>query len=77
MDRVELGSQLLCFSRHIANGMDYLTLRGYIHRDLAARNILLTKDNICKVSSWNYMLLAIGSMVFINYGMISLLIMLF
>ena len=50
MERLELGSQLLCYSRQIANGIDYLHLRGYIHRDIAARNILVSKENICKVN---------------------------
>ncbi len=49
LSRLELGSQLICYSRQIANSMDYLIQRGYIHRDLAARNILLTKDDVCKV----------------------------
>ena len=49
MDGMELSSNLLSYSRQIANGMEYLRLRGYIHRDLAARNILLSEDNVCKV----------------------------
>ncbi len=48
-DEMELKSELLCYSRQIANGMEYLGFRGYIHRDLATRNILLSKENICKV----------------------------
>ena len=40
---------LLKFCREIAEGMKYLSLKGFIHRDLAARNILLDKDMKCKV----------------------------
>lgn len=50
---MELKSELLCYSRQIANGMEYLRLRGYVHRDLAARNILLSNDNVCKVRIHN------------------------
>lgn len=46
----ELPKLLLEFSQHIAMGMNYLSGKGFIHRDLAARNILVTKDNVCKVS---------------------------
>ena len=47
--RLKLGSELLCFSKQIANGMSYLELRGFIHRDLACRNVLLNRHSICKV----------------------------
>ena len=30
--------------------MNYLATRGYVHRDLAARNILVSKNDVCKVS---------------------------
>ena len=41
---------LLNFCRQICLGMAYLSSRQFVHRDLAARNILVTHDNICKVS---------------------------
>ena len=45
-----LPSQLLRFCQEIADGMQYLSKKGFIHRDLAARNVLLTADTKCKVS---------------------------
>ena len=33
--------------------MQYLAGKGFVHRDLAARNILLSKDNVCKVTILN------------------------
>ncbi len=41
---------LLEFTQHIALGMQYLSGKGFVHRDLAARNVLLSDDNVCKVS---------------------------
>jgi len=46
-----LPKQLLTFCQEIAEGMRYLSRRGFVHRDLAARNILLSKDLSCKVSA--------------------------
>ena len=42
-------ARLLSYSRHIANGMSYLSETKFVHRDLAARNVLMTKDEVCKV----------------------------
>ena len=40
---------LLSFCRHVAEGMAYLSGKGFVHRDLAARNILVSEDTVCKV----------------------------
>ena len=45
----ELGALLLSYTRQIALGMGYLSLKQYVHRDLAARNILVSGNGICKV----------------------------
>ncbi len=41
---------LLEFTQQIALGMQYLSGKGFVHRDLAARNVLISDDNVCKVS---------------------------
>ena len=48
-ERVQLPCTLLRFCQEIADGMRYLSQKGFIHRDLAARNVLLTADIKCKV----------------------------
>ena len=47
----KMGRTLLNHSREVVSAMVYLSTRGYIHRDLAARNILVSKEEICKVSN--------------------------
>ena len=41
---------LLSFCRQVASGMNYLSIKGFVHRDLSARNILVSRDEMCKVS---------------------------
>ena len=47
----ELGAVLLSYTRQIALGMGYLSLKQYVHRDLAARNVLVSDEGICKVKT--------------------------
>ncbi|XP_015257023.1 PREDICTED: macrophage colony-stimulating factor 1 receptor 2-like [Cyprinodon variegatus] len=40
---------LMRFSYHVAQGLDFLSSRNCIHRDVAARNVLLTDGHIAKI----------------------------
>ena len=46
----ELKHDLLSYCRQIALGLNYLVSKQFVHRDLAARNILVSSDDVCKVS---------------------------
>ena len=52
---------LLKFSCQVAEGMKYLSDKGFVHRDLAARNILLDTQLNCRVRKLN-----LSSVIFIE-----------
>lgn len=39
-------------SRDVCEAMEYLEANNFVHRDLAARNVLVSDDNIAKVSDF-------------------------
>uniref|UniRef100_A0A671N3A2 Tyrosine-protein kinase n=1 Tax=Sinocyclocheilus anshuiensis TaxID=1608454 RepID=A0A671N3A2_9TELE len=43
---------LLKFSLDVCEAMEYLEANNFVHRDLAARNVLVSDDNIAKVSDF-------------------------
>lgn len=47
----ELGSVSVS-SRDVCEAMEYLEANNFVHRDLAARNVLVSEDNIAKVSDF-------------------------
>ncbi|KAK5909376.1 hypothetical protein CesoFtcFv8_003310 [Champsocephalus esox] len=46
------GDCLLKFSLDVCEAMEYLENNNFVHRDLAARNVLVSDDNIAKVSDF-------------------------
>lgn len=45
-------SSLTLSSSDVCEAMEYLEANNFVHRDLAARNVLVSDDNIAKVSDF-------------------------
>lgn len=45
-------SRLLVSPSDVCEAMEYLEANNFVHRDLAARNVLVSEDNIAKVSDF-------------------------
>lgn len=43
---------LSLFCRDVCKAMEYLEASNFVHRDLAARNVLVSEDNMAKVSDF-------------------------
>ncbi|KHJ41523.1 hypothetical protein D918_08375, partial [Trichuris suis] len=50
-DKLEI-LQLVHMLCDVANGMKYLSDKGFIHRDLAARNVLVDAKTVCKIADF-------------------------
>lgn len=47
-------TDLLCWSFQIARGMQYLTSRNVLHGNLAARNVLLSENDVVKITDFGF-----------------------